>query len=94
MVERASGSVVVIDLFGVPDRERYSMWAVDGDGAWEEIASWNWSEEGTCGVPGSTHLAPADIVRVVITGADDRSDELGALEGIVGVAETALTARG
>ena len=73
--ERGWGTRVEIDLFDVPERDRYLLWAVGLDGTWDVSASWGASPEGTCRVVGATRLYPDQIVRFVVTSAD-KDDEL------------------
>lgn len=74
--DRPWGTFILIDLFGVPQRDGYAMWTVSTDGEWDQVATWAWSEDGTCGVPGATPLHPGEIERIVITGAADARDAL------------------
>lgn len=76
VAERPWGTSILIDLFDMPRRDGYTMWTVSTSGAWTETANWSWSEDGTCGLLGAAPHAPHEIDRVVVTGRDDRSDEL------------------
>ncbi len=73
--ERSWGTRVEIDLFDVPARDRYLLWAVGRDGTWDVSASWGLSDEGTCRVVGASRLYPAEIDRFVVT-SEDPADEL------------------
>ena len=68
--QRPWGSRLDIDLFDVPERERYLLWAVGSDGTWDVAASWAWSDSGTCRVSGATYFQPKTIDRLVVTSAD------------------------
>ena len=74
--ERPWGTLVLLDLFDVPVREEYTMWAVSSSGDWSAVATWAWAEQGTCGIPGATSWTHDEIQQVVVTGADDRGDQI------------------
>lgn len=68
--ERDWGSRLDIDLFDVPARDRYLLWAVGTDGSWDVAASWAWAESGTCRIAGATRFQADSIDHLVVTSAD------------------------
>ncbi len=70
------GTFILIDLFGVPERDDYTLWTVSADGDWTSVANWVWSESGTCRIPAASGLRLGEIDRVVVTGAADKADRL------------------
>ena len=73
--ERAWGTYFHLSAEGLPLRDAYEMWTVDGDGTWEPVGSWGPTPGGRAELGCSTALSLADIDRVVIT-SDDRAEEL------------------
>lgn len=68
--ERPWGSRLDIDLFDVPERDAYQLWAVGTDGSWDAAASWAFAETGTCRIAGATRFQPGGIDHLVVTSAD------------------------
>lgn len=73
--ERAWGTYLYLSAEGLPHRDAYEMWTVDGEGAWAPVGSWGPAPEGRAELGCSTALSLADIDRIVIT-SGDRDDEL------------------
>ena len=73
--ERDWGTRLEIDLFDVPRRDRYSLWTVSSEGAWDLAGTWAYAVTGTCRIVGASPVATADLDRVVVT-SDDKADEL------------------
>lgn len=73
--ERPWGTYVHLAADGLPERPRYSIWAVDRAGRWEPVGSWTATADGRVELGCSTARPLAEIDRVVVTSAD-RSDVL------------------
>lgn len=73
--ERTWGTYLYVSAEGLPPRDAYEMWTVDGEGAWEPVGSWGPTPEGRAELGCSTALSLAELDRIVIT-SDDRADEL------------------
>ena len=68
--ERAWGTSIDVDLWGLPQRAMYQLWAIDHDGIWTSAASWTATPEGLARVTGAAAVATDAVDRVVITSAD------------------------
>lgn len=70
---RAWGTEIELDLVGLPDRDRYQLWAIDIDGSWTVAATWGPTPEGRARLTGAAAVVADTVERVVIT-SGDRSD--------------------
>jgi anti-sigma-K factor RskA len=68
--ERGWGTYVHVALEGLPERDRYRIWAVDTSGTWHEVGSWLPTDDSAASLGASTHLRLGEIERVVVTSAD------------------------
>lgn len=70
---RGWGTEIELDLVGLPERDRYQLWAIDVDGSWTVAATWGPTPTGRARLTGAAAVVADTVERVVIT-SDDRSD--------------------
>lgn len=79
LVSRPWGSVVdihVIEVDQLPQADSFTAWVVDGAGRWEPACTWGLDGDGWAKVQGASSIPVDQVVEVVITATDDRSQEL------------------
>lgn len=69
------GTELRAELGGLPERERYQLWAIDRDGAWTVAATWGPTPTRGARVTGATSTAFDEINRILVT-SGDRADVL------------------
>ena len=61
---------VTYDLEDLPPRDGYVAWAVDREGAWQQVAVWGPTSSAQALVSGTSSFATADLSSVVVTTQD------------------------
>ena len=67
---RAWGTEIRVALTGLPARDSYQLWAVDGAGNWSAAATWSPTPSGGARITGATLTPMSEIRRIVITSPD------------------------
>lgn len=70
---RGWGTQIDLDLSGLPQRDRYQLWAVDVSGTWSVAASWGPTDTGRARVTGASST-PTDQLRRLVVTSDDVDD--------------------
>jgi anti-sigma-K factor RskA len=72
---RGWGTEIILDITGLPNRDGYQLWTIDGGGTWVHAATWSPTPTGNVRLTGASRTPTDRIERIVIT-SDSRDDRL------------------
>lgn len=75
VASRSWGTAINLDLEDLPPHDGYVAWAVDREGAWQQVAVWGPTSSAQALVWGASSFATADLSAVVVT-TEDGSETL------------------